>query len=239
MKLLVLGATCLTGHFVVKQALAAGHTLVIYVRNQKKVPSGLENPQNLTVIEDDLSNASARLKSELPTFDAIISLLGPTGGEKYVGTAITQFYIALRADLRQLPASQRPYLLVMGTQSIFDANDGFSLFTRVHILTIKNLMRAVRAEIIGMGKLFQDDLANESKEDEKDRLDWCVYRLNLLKDYGLPVEGHRAGYVGKGDWIATVDRAQLAAWLIEEAKERRWVRKMPAVWGIDSNEKQF
>lgn len=128
----------------------------------------------------------------------------------------------------------------MGTQSIYDPHDKFSLFLRVHVLIIKNLMRTVRKEIIGFGKIFQDELEKSKSQKEEEKLDWCVYRLNLLKDYGWPVEGARAGYVGTEEWGATVDRAQLAGWLIGEAErergERRWVRKMPAIWGVDSKE---
>lgn len=130
----------------------------------------------------------------------------------------------------------------MGTQSIVDPADGFSLFTRVHILIIKNLMRSVRKEIIGIGKVFEEELERSKTQAESEKLDWTVYRLNLLKDYGLPKEGGRAGYVGTEEWQATIDRAQIAGWLIGEAAkdpiQRRWVRKMPALWGVDSKELQ-
>lgn len=243
--LLILGATGLSGKLTLEQALAQGHKVTVYVRNKQKLFSNhtnLVNKQNLTVIEGDLASGPATIRPFLSEMTAVISLLGPTGGQSYRGTAITTFYEGLLEEMRRLPAEKRPYLLAMGTQSIVDPNDGFSLFTRVHILTVKNLMRTVRAEIIGLGRVFQEELKRSEGQKESEKLDWMVYRLNLLKDYGLPIKGARAGYVEKDGWMATIDRAQLAGWLITEAVrekgQRRWVRKMPALWGVDSNEMQ-
>ncbi|KAI9735373.1 MAG: hypothetical protein M1818_006568 [Claussenomyces sp. TS43310] len=239
LKLLILGATGATGKLTVEQALAKGHKVTVYVRESQKLPSDVENKHNLTVIEGDLASGPEKLRPLLPKVDAIISILGPTGGATYVGTAITEFYEGLLEELRQVPAGKRPYLLAMGTQSIIDPDDGFSLFTRVHILTIKNLYRRVRAEIIGIGRVFKEELKRAQSQEDDEKLDWTVYRLNLLKDYGLPLEGSRAGYVGKDGWIATMDRAQLATWLLEEAESKRWNRKLPALWGIDSHNPQY
>lgn len=91
--------------------------------------------------------------------------------------------------MRKLPVGKRSYLLVMGTQSITEPNDGFSLFTRVHVLTINNLMRKVRAEIVGIGTLFKNEMANASRSLEIKNTPWTMYRLNILKDYGLPLLG--------------------------------------------------
>jgi hypothetical protein len=236
--ILVLGATGETGILTLRQALEKKYLVTAYVRDKSKITADLLENGNLTVYEGDLDSAVATLKPVLENFNAIISLLGPTGAPTYKGTPITNFYKSLLPELRNLPSGKRPYLLVMGTQSIVNPNDGFSFFTRAHILTIKNLFRGVRAEIIGFGQLFLDDLADENQAEEE-RLEWTVYRLNLLKDYGLPIQGVRAGYVAVSDWVATIDRAQIAAWLLEEAEKKRWVRKLPALWGIDSSEPQY
>jgi hypothetical protein len=170
--------------------------------------------------------------------DAIISVLGPSAANSatYKGTPIATFYEDILKRIRALPAEKRPYVLAMGTQSIVDPNDGFNLMTKVHVLIIKNLMRTVRKEMLGIGKVFKDELEKSKPQQESEKLDWTVYRLNLLKDYGWARKGARAGYVGEEDWKATIDRAQLAAWLIEEVEKKQWVRKMPALWGVDPNE---
>jgi len=238
--LLILGVTGGTGKQTLEQALEGGHKVTVHVRNGEshRLPSDLKNKENLTIIESDLASLPAKLEPLLPSLNAIISVLGPnaTSSPTYKGTPITTFYKDVLERIRALPAGKRPYVLAMGTQSIVDPSDGFNLMTKVHILIIKNLMRTVRKELIGLGKVFKDELEKSKTQKDSEKLDWTVYRLNLVKDFGWAKTGARAGYVGDEDWKATIDRAQLAAWLIEEAEKKQWVRKLPALWGEDPNE---
>lgn len=173
------------------------------------------------------------LKPLLSDFHAIISLLGPTSKE-YLGTQISELYEWMLTEIRTLPAEKRPYLLAMGTQSIVDPEDGFNLFTKLHILFIMWMAPGARVEIMGIKRVFMEEVTSKKTD-----VDWTVYRLNLLKDWGLPIDGTRDGYVGDAGWIATMDRAQLASWLLSEAEkepgQRKWARKMPALWGVDSS----
>jgi len=236
---LILGATGGSGKLTVEQALENGHRVTVYARDPTKLPESVHGHEKLTVLKGDLPSAPATLHPLLPSFDAIISVLGPNS-ITYTGTDITQLYQWILEELRKLPREKRPYILAMGTQSIVDPEDGFSLFTRIHIFIIKNLARGARKEIIGCGKVFQDELAQEKSKPEDERLDWTVYRLNLLKDLGWPKDRARAGYVAKDDWQTTMDRVQLAAWLVGEAEKERdqrvWLSKMPALWGESTSE---
>jgi hypothetical protein len=251
--LLVLGGAGKSGIIVVKQVLEKGHKVTAYARNATKLReehSDAVDNQKLTVssrchlsrlpsndfdtiqlIECDIPSLPPKLSPLLPSFDTIISVLGPNS-LSYTGTEIAQLYEWMLAELRQLRAEQRPYLLVMSTQSIVDPQDGFDLFTKIHIFFIMTIAPGARRETMAIKKVFMGEATSQ-----KDDIDWTVCRLNLLKDTGLPIEGGKAGYVGKNGWLSTMDRAQLAYWLVGEAEkervEREWVRKMPALWGDD------
>jgi len=165
----------------------------------------------------------------LCTIDTIISVLGPNS-LGYTGTEIAELYQWMLAEIRKLAPGRRPYLLVTSTQSIVDPNDGFDLFTKIHIFFILAIAPGARKETLAIKDVFMKELTSQKTD-----IDWTVCRLNLLKDTGLPVDGGKAGYVAKNGWLSTMDRTQLAHWLIREAEkeplQRKWLRKMPALWG--------
>ncbi|EXJ87190.1 hypothetical protein A1O3_04149 [Capronia epimyces CBS 606.96] len=230
--LLILGGSGKSGVQIVKLALERGHKVTAYGRNTsnlKEDHASALSDGSLTLIESEITSLREKLSPILGQFDAIISVLGPNS-LSYTGTEIAQLYEWLLSELRQLPAGQRPYLLLTSTQSIVDPEDGFDLFTKIHIFFIMTIAPGARRETLAIKDVF----LKEAKS-QQDDVDWTVGRLNLLKDSGLPIEGGKAGYVAKNGWISTMDRAQLAYWLIREAEkepaEREWVRKMPALWG--------
>jgi hypothetical protein len=66
--------------------------------------------------------------------------------------------------------------------------------------------------------------------DGEKQFDCNIFRLNMVKD-GVQRDGAKAGYVGKRGNKPQLERSQLAKWLLDEAVEKKWVRKMPAIWG--------
>jgi len=230
---LVLGGAGKSGTHVVKQALEMGHKVTAYARSTTSLKEhhgdAIEN-QKLTLIECDIISLRARISPMFASFDAIISVLGPNS-LGYQGTEVAQLYRWILDNLRESPAvERRPYLLVLSTQSIVDPNDRFDIFTKIHIFFIMAIAPGARRETLAIRDVFKDEVHSH-----KDDVDWTVCRLNLLKDTGLPLEGGKAGYVAKDGWLSTMDRTQLAYWLVKEAEkplaQREWVRKMPALWG--------
>lgn len=257
--LLVLGGAGKSGIVVVEQALELGHKVTAYARSAKKltenhgaaVNSGqlsvgsrrsllsslffLPSYQEFDIwqlIECDISTLRTKLSPLLSNFDSIISVLGPNS-LSYQGTEVAQLYEWMLGELRQLSAQeQRPYILILSTQSIVDPNDGFDFFTKLHILFIMTIAPGARRETLAIRDVFMNEIRSQRTD-----VDWTVCRLNLLKDTGLVTEGGKAGYVAKNGWLSTMDRSQLAYWLLREVEkepaQRKWVRKMPALWGDD------
>src|SRR4029079_17596611 len=72
MRILVFGASGATGREVVRQALAAGHDVSAFVRNQAKI--AIQYPK-LRLIQGDVSDADA-VRDAVAGQDAVLSTLG-------------------------------------------------------------------------------------------------------------------------------------------------------------------
>jgi hypothetical protein len=160
----------------------------------------------------------------LPTLDAIISLLGPTGF-RYKGTYVAEFYQQLLSHLRTLPNDKMPYLLALSTASWPSPLDSFSFTVWFLVAFVWLMANGANKEIIATGKVFEQ-YGND--------LPWTLYRLGYLsngEEKGLAT----AGYVGP-EWTVTTSKKDLAKWLVMEAEldksERKWVRKTPAIYSV-------
>lgn len=123
----------------------------------------------------------------------------------------------------------------MGTQSIYDPKDGWSMFNIVHVILIKIMAPGARVEIMNIKEAFLEDLNNHGGNGKEEvPLEWTLFRLNLLND-GEQEDGACGGYVRQEGWGANLTRKQLADWLVTQVEtpkvERQWIRKLPAIWG--------
>jgi putative NADH-flavin reductase len=78
MKIAIFGATDETGRQLVKQALAAGHEIVAYVRDLSRL--GINN-EHLRIIEGEMTNEEL-IESAVTGANAVISALGPRDSSK-------------------------------------------------------------------------------------------------------------------------------------------------------------
>jgi len=234
--ILILGASGKSGLCTIERALKAGHKVFAYLRNDTTLSEETKSNSNLSILKYGLPEAPTVLTPLIPQLDAIISLLGPANSKHY-GLDISNFYQWLFPYLRSLPASQRPYLLGMGTQSIHDPQDKWSIFNIVHVVLIRIMAPGARVEIMNIKKSFLDDLEIRGGDGaEYVPLEWTLFRLNLLND-GEQENEACAGYVRQEGWGANLTRKQLADWLVTQVEtprtDRQWVRKLPALWGRD------
>ena len=61
----------------VREALAAGHRLTLYVRTPSKLPQDVVNNINVTVVEGDFNNMDAVKKALTNGAEVLVSLAGP------------------------------------------------------------------------------------------------------------------------------------------------------------------
>ncbi|KAH7011056.1 hypothetical protein EDB80DRAFT_571256 [Ilyonectria destructans] len=214
-KVLILGSTGPTGLLTVRQALEHGHTVTVYARNPSKIPSDISNLP--TIIQGELADAE-RLTKAIKGQDVIVSLLGPTGSVS--GTPYTDAYCLIFSLMKRWKVKR---ILAMGTLSISDPEDGFSILAFLGVTLIRIIANSTYKDIVSFGKLFD-------KEATKDGLDWTIFRLGFLGD-GAP-QTSKVGYVAKNGWAMKNQRADVASWLVEEIEKdnSEWIRKRPSIW---------
>jgi len=229
--ILILGSTGPSGLCTVEQALEREYHITVCDRKTEKLPQKFLENKNLTVYKATLPEAPAVLEPIIEKFDAIISLLGPNS-LKGSGDELEDFYKWMIPRLLKIPQANRPYVMVVGTQTITDPKDVFSLITSIHVFIIGMIAKGAKHMIQGIGRQwtpFIDGQGGEKKVGEE-RLDCVLFRLNMVKD-GVNREGAQAGYVGAGAFKPQLERPQLAKWLLDELEQQNWNRKAPAVWG--------
>ena len=111
----------------------------------------------------------------------------------------------------------------MGTSSIADEQDGFSIIAFLGVTLVYMFANSAYNNIVSVGKLFDTKAT-------KDGLDWTIFRLGFLGN-GAP-QSCKAGYVGRNGWKMKNQRADIATWLVDgiENDESEWIEKKPAIW---------
>lgn len=114
-------------------------------------------------------------------------------------------------------------ILAMGTPSISDPEDGFSVLALLGVAFIRIIANSAYKDIVSLGELFETEAT-------KMGLDWTIFRIGFLTD-GAP-QSSKAGYVAKNGWVMKNRRVDIAVWLVEEMEKdnSEWVRKRPAIW---------
>jgi len=82
---------------------------------------------------------------------------------------------------------------------------------------IKSLMRPAYDEIVDVARIVRESAA-----------DWTIVRVSLLNSG--PGSGNvQTGYLGRRQIGARISRADLASFMLNQASDRTWLRKAPAV----------
>ncbi len=158
----------------------------------------------------------------LPSFDTIISILGPTS-MRYKFGPLTAFYTSLLQAISALPKTQQPYVLTLSTPSQDAPQDTWPWSMSLMISLFSRMVPGAYNEIPGINTAFQ----TYGKE-----VTWTQYRVGNLTD-GKAKGIATAGWVGDKRWNLNVDRLDIASWLIQQAQcspeKRQWVGKFPAL----------
>lgn len=127
-------------------------------------------------------------------------------------------------------------IFAMGTVSIADPNDVFSLKRQLMVGLVRTVVPSAYRLITAIGRLFLE---------EAGELEWTVFRIG-----GIPGGSDEAswkrdredgetfeGYIGQEGWSMSQKRGALARWLVDAVEDGkgRWVRKMPAVTRLASS----
>lgn len=117
-KIIVLGATGSLGKHVVQQAVAAGHSVTVFVRTPAKIPTELGD--RVSVLQGDLSLVSvSEFGAALRGHDAVINTAGlVTEGQSFVG-----LIDRVVASLESIPSSERPVCWFMAGAGLLNVDE--------------------------------------------------------------------------------------------------------------------
>jgi len=217
MRVLILGATGAAGVLLIQEALAASHTVIVYARSPDKLPEETKENPSVIIRKGELDDREA-LSSAMKNVDAILSALGPSvsrGPLHPKGTPLARAY-SLIIELMKTHGVRR--LLALGTASITDPNDKFSLRMSTLVTGVAILAHTAYEDVVAIGKTIRT---------QGDNLDWTIVRVPILT--GSDDKNFVAGYVGDGKTGVWLTRAGFASFVVQELENNEWVKKAPLI----------
>lgn len=214
MRVVILGGTGPSGILLIEEALAAKHTIIIYARSPQKLPAHLSKHPEITVVKGELQDVAA-LTTAMAGARAVLSALGPTLGNPS-GTPIAHGYAAVLEAMRRAGVKR---LIALGTTSIKDAKDKFSLVYSGMVAFVSFGANSAYKDIVAVGETIR------ASED----IDWTIVRVPVLKnDKNREV---RAGYIGDGGAGAgySLSRQGFAVFVVQELEKGEWIKHAPLV----------
>jgi len=214
MRVVILGGTGPSGILLIEEALAAQHTIVIYVRSPQKLPAHLSKHPDITVIKGELQDTAA-LATALAGAKAVLSALGPTLGNP-VGNPIALGYAVVLEAMRRAGVKR---LIALGTPSIKDEKDKFSLVYSAMVAAVAIGARSAYRDIVAVGEVIR----------ESEDIDWTLVRVPVLKnDKNREV---RVGYIGDGVAGAgcSLSRLGFAVFVLQELEKGEWIKRSPLI----------
>lgn len=208
MKIVVFGATGHVGNLFVNQALNAGHDVVAYVRNPKKIR--IED-KKLSMVVGDLENTQ-KIDEAIKGADAVVSVVGPLGRQDTL--IFAPAYESIIASMKKNGVKR---LIALGTPSVPDAHDRFNF--------------VFWALTFGVGLLIHHgytDMKTLGQDIRESGLDWTIVRVPLLTNE--PKKGKvTVGYFGNGVTNFRLSRSDFVDFLIQQLTNKTYIGKAPAI----------
>lgn len=217
MRLLILGATGGIGVLLVERAVADGHTVVVYARSPEKLPQNLRDSPQVLISKGQLTDAES-LSDALQNVDAVLSALGPAvsrGPFHPKGEPLAHAYSLVIRVMKERGVTR---LIALGTPSIKDPHDKFSLTMSTLVTGVSTFASAAYKDIVAIGETICR---------EGDTLEWTIARVPLLNN-GSDAS-FVAGYVGDGRTTTCLTRIAFVAFVLRELTEGEWVKARPLV----------
>lgn len=210
MKLTVFGATGGVGREVVTQALDAGHEVSAYVRNPAKL--NVDHP-SLTVVAGELADRDA-VQRAVAGADTVISALGPSLDRKATGMPLVE---GTRAIIDGMQAEGVERYIGMATPSLRDPRDSRSALGLIVPFMGRTFLSRAYRELLEMSEIVTSS-----------ELDWTIARFTRPVD-GAAKGTVRAGFLGVDRIGASITRADIAAFLLDQVADARFSRAAPAI----------
>jgi putative NADH-flavin reductase len=212
MKLLIIGATGATGRELVNQALAQGHEVTALVRNAARAAF---DPSVKIAVGDVLDAAS--LKAALIGQETVISSLGSAASGPF--KEVTMLSEGTRNLIAAMKATGVDRLICI---TGFGAGE-----SKRHLPWVaKWLIQPLALRGVYRDKTRQENLVRASG------LDWTLVRPNILANgaaKGIQHVRAFAALTGTHVGMATIRRADVAAFCLRELTDRRFRHMAPVI----------
>ncbi|MDD7935342.1 NAD(P)-dependent oxidoreductase [Actinomycetospora straminea] len=210
MDVTVFGGTGKIGRLVVRRLLDEGHRVTALVRSPEKL--ALESDR-LEVIVAQLDDEPA-IRKAVDGADAVISALGPAVDPFLRSGPLTA---AMRTIVAAMHEAGVRRLVALSTVSVPDPRDRPSLVERLVPAGIGFLIPGALEEVQGMAEAVTTS-----------DLDWTLARMFAPID--IPSNGTlRAGFLGRDDVGTPMARTDVAAFLVDQLTDDRFVGAAPAI----------
>jgi putative NADH-flavin reductase len=248
MKLLVIGASGGTGSRLVQQALQQGHLVTAFAREPAKIRS---THANLRVVRGDVLQPDT-IDEALAGQDAVLSALGTRVPVRIVILIAVACQIIVRAVTFSRPAalfielgipilsililSRRDTIVSDGTRNIVRAMEraGIKRFVCESSLGVgdSKWKMGMLHNLIAIPLFLRNVFADKEAQEQiiaSSRLDWVIARPGALTN-GAQRNVYRAGS-DVGNWLmpSRISRADVAAFMLEELTDGKYLRKTPGL----------
>jgi len=207
MKLAIFGATGGTGKLLVEQALAAGHEIIVLVRDPAKLTARHER---LTITSGDVTDPGA-VERVVVGVEAVISVLGSRPNTK--GKPITRGTQNILDAMKKHGVRR---IVLSSTPSAADPNDLPDFRFRLAVGLVRLIARSA-----------QEDIINTAQVVRASDLDWTIVRVSLLSDTSKTGRV-KTGYVSK-DMGMGITRADLAEFMLKQIQDSKYLRQALAI----------
>ena len=218
-KIAIFGSTGPAGLHLTKQALALEYKTSLFVRNPQKLPAEITSNPNVTIIKGDFeaSDCEEKLTQAMRDCSAVLSMLGPVIGQPKDRNVISIATKKIIEVMKQLGIKR---LICLGTISMRDPRDNSSCIPSFLVTMVRTFFGFAYRDIVSVGLTVSNS-----------DLDWTIVRVAVLRNSRkFPNKASwNVGRVGDGKTGWKVERADFAAFMLEELKQKEWVRKMPYI----------
>jgi len=109
-------------------------------------------------------------------------------------------------------------IILLGTASISDSKDKFSLVFKLLIAGVRLGAYNAYSDMVAIGQVIHT---------KGNALDWTIVRVPVLTNNES--EDVVAGHIGDGKTGASLSRKAFAAFTVREVEKREWVKEAPLI----------
>ena len=206
MKITILGATGSVGQELVSQALDAGHTVTVLVRNPEKLGSVTSR---VTTVQGDVTDLHAMSRA-ITGADAVLSTLGHSKNSPNDVLAV-----AASNAITVMRQNNVKRLVVLANTALPDTGDKPTFGQRFQGTMMGMVMGAIVRDHTAQAHLIAES-----------GLDWTVVRAPILANG--PRSKYRVGQLN-GEASSRITRANVADFMLTIAGNDTYVRTLPVV----------